>query len=53
MDGVEPRDDLADVEPEQSAPLVERDAALADEPANVADRHAEMSGKLLNTDQLG
>lgn len=46
--GCEPGGDLGGVEPEEVAPLEERNPSLADKPADVADGHAEVIGDLLD-----
>ena len=48
---VEPAGDLVDIEPQEPAPLVERDAPLADESANMAHRYPEVVRQVIDRDQ--
>ncbi len=49
---IEPGRDLARVEPEEVAPLHERDPPLRHEPADVPDGHAEVLGDALNIKEV-
>jgi hypothetical protein len=49
----QPLGDLAWVEPEQVAPLNERNPSLGDEPSDMPNGHAEVRGNILDREKDG